>query len=189
MRRIVVEARRIGPEFGLLVEVAAVTGARVSQLAQIEVQDLHADGDATRLSIPVSHKGKGVKAVLRHTVPIGAALAARLRVAAAGRPATAPLLVKPSGDRWRKSDHHRPFARTVAAAEQDPAEVTIYALRHTGIVRQLLANVPIRIVATLHDTSVAMIERTYSRHIGDHSDAVALSAMLDIAEPAQYVET
>jgi integrase len=189
VRRIVVEARRIGPEFGLLVEVAAVTGARVSQLAQIEVQDLHADGDATRLSIPVSHKGKGVKAVLRHTVPIGAALAARLRVAAAGRPATAPLLVKPSGDRWRKSDHHRPFARTVAAAEQDPAEVTIYALRHTGIVRQLLANVPIRIVATLHDTSVAMIERTYSRHIGDHSDAVARSAMLDIAEPAQYVET
>jgi integrase len=189
VRLIVIEARRVGTEFGLLVEVAAVTGARVSQLAQIEVQDLHGSGDAARLSIPVSAKGKGVKAVLRHTVPIGAALAARLRVAAAGRPATAPLLLRPSGDRWRKSDHHRPFARAVAAAGQDPAEVTIYALRHTSIVRQLLANVPIRIVATLHDTSVAMIERTYSRHIGDHSDALARSAMLNIIEPAQDVVT
>jgi integrase len=153
------------------------------------VQDLHADGDAARLSIPVSAKGKGVKALLRHTVPIGAALAARLRAAAAGRPATAPLLLKSSGDSWRKSDHHRPFARAVAAAGQDAAEVTIYALRHTSIVRQLLANVPIRIVATLHDTSVAMIERTYSRHIGDHSDALARRAMLNITEPAQDVVT
>jgi integrase len=187
VRRIVLEARRVGPEFGLLVEVAAVTGARVSQLARIEVQDLHGDGDAARLSVPGSAKGKGDKAALRHTVPIGSALAARLRVAAAGRPATEPLLVKPSGDRWQKSDHHRPFARAVAAASEDPREVTIYALRHTSIVRQLLANVPIRIVATLHDTSVAMIERTYSRHIGDHSDALARRAMLDIAEMAQEV--
>ncbi len=70
----------------------------------------------------------------------------------------------------------------MAAAGQDPAEVTIYALRHTSVVRQLLANVPIRIVATLHDTSVAMIERTYSRHIGDHSDALARSAMLNIVD-------
>jgi hypothetical protein len=65
--------------------------------------------------------------------------------------------------------------------------VTIYALRHTSIVRQLLATVAVRVVASLHDTSIAMIERTYSRHIGDHSDALARGAMLDIAEPAQDV--
>jgi integrase len=189
VRKIVLEARRVGTEFGLLVEVAAVTGARVSQIARIEVQDLQGDGATARLSIPASAKGKGDKAALRHTVPIGAAIATRLRVAAADRSATAPLLLKPSGDAWRKSDHHRPFARAVAIAGQDPAEVTIYALRHTSIARQLLANVPIRIVATLHDTSVAMIERTYSRHIGDHSDALARSAMLNIIEPAQDVVT
>jgi hypothetical protein len=32
-----------------------------------------------------------------------------------------------------------------------------------------------------HDTSVVMIERTYSRHIGDHADALARVALLDIA--------
>jgi hypothetical protein len=59
--------------------------------------------------------------------------------------------------------------------------VTIYALRHSSIVRQLLAGVPVRVVAVNHDTSVVMIERTYSRHIGDYADALARVALLDIA--------
>ena len=41
----------------------------------------------------------------------------------------------------------------VAAAGLDPHEVTIYALRHSSIVRQLLAGVPVRVVAVNHDTS------------------------------------
>ena len=48
----------------------------------------------------------------------------------------------------------------------------MYALRHSSIVRQLLAGVPVRIVAAGHDTSVAMIERNYSRYITDHADAL-----------------
>ena len=32
-----------------------------------------------------------------------------------------------------------------------------------------------------HDTSDVMIERTYSRYIGDHADALARGAMLDMA--------
>lgn len=60
-----------------------------------------------------------------------------------------------------------------------PAEVTINALRHSSIVRQLLAGVPVRVVAVNHDTSVVMIERTYSRYIGDHADALARVALLD----------
>ena len=62
----------------------------------------------------------------------------------------------------------------------DPAEVTMYALRHSSIVRQLLAGVPVRIVAAGHDTSVAMIERNYSRYITDHADALVRGAMLDL---------
>ena len=59
--------------------------------------------------------------------------------------------------------------------------MTIYALRHSSIVRQLLANVPVRIVAVNHDTSIAMIERTYSRFIADHSDVLARKALLDVS--------
>jgi hypothetical protein len=91
-----------------------------------------------------------------------------------------PLFAKPTGERWSRSDHSRLFARLVHKAElvvDDGAVITISALRHSSIVRQLLANVPVRVVAALHDTSVAMIERTYSRYIADHTDAMARAAM------------
>jgi hypothetical protein len=62
--------------------------------------------------------------------------------------------------------------------------VTLYSLRHSSIVRALLAGVPIRVVAAQHDTSVPMLERTYSQHILDHSDTVARRALLDTAQLA-----
>jgi integrase len=158
IRWIIAEAQALSPEFGMFVEVAAVTGARVSQLSRLEVQDLQADRADTRLLMPTSRKGRGTKMSQRHPVPIPAGLALCLQAMATDRPATAPLLLKSSGDAWRKSDHSRLFRRVATAAHQDPAEVTIYALRHSNIVRQLLAGVPIRVVAVNHDTSVAMID-------------------------------
>ncbi len=175
---IIEEARAYGKEFGLLVEVAAVTGARVSQIYRLEVQDLQL-GDAPRLMMPASRKGKGVKKVMRRPVPIPSGLAVVLAATSEGQAPTAPLLVKPSGVPWRKSDHSRPFARITRRAGLDPKEVTLYALRHSSIVRQLLVGVPIRVVAVNHDTSVVMIERTYSRYISDHADALARAALLD----------
>ena len=64
------------------------------------------------------------------------------------------------------------------AAGQDPS-VTIYSLRHSSIVRMILANVPIRVVADHHDTSVAQIEKNYSALIGEHTDAIVRGALLD----------
>jgi hypothetical protein len=71
------------------------------------------------------------------------------------------------------------FRRVVLGAALDPNEVTLYALRHSSIVRDLLANVPVRIVATKHDTSIPMIERNYSKYIADHADVLSRRAMLD----------
>jgi len=183
IRTIIGKANEQSPEFGLLVEVAAVTGARISQLARIEVQDLQDNRADPRLMMPSSRKGRGEKKIARRPVPIPAGLAAKLRGAAKERAAAAPLLVKPSLSAWKKSDHSRPFARAAKAAGQDPAVLTIYALRHSSIVRQLIAGVPVRVVAVNHDTSVVMIERTYSRHIGDHADALARAALLDTTAP------
>ena len=123
----------------------------------------------------------GRKKISRRPVPISASLGVKLRHAAKGRAPDAPLLTKPSGDRWKKSDHARLFARVARSAGLSPDEVTIYALRHSSIVWQLLAGVPIRVVAVNHDTSVAMIERTYSRYIGDHADVLARRVLRDFA--------
>jgi integrase len=184
IRAVIRTAAAQSGEFGLLTETAAVTGARVGQLARLEVQDLQDHRSNPRLMVPSSKKGRGQKRIARRPVPITPDLAAKLRTAASGREPPAPLLLKPSGQPWKKSDHSRPFARAARAAGLDPAEVTIYALRHSSIVRQLLASVPVRVVAVNHDTSVVMIERTYSRHIGDHADALARKALLDLGAPA-----
>ena len=75
----------------------------------------------------------------------------------------------------------------VAKVGLDADTVTMYALRHSLIVRQLLANIPIRITASLHDTSVQMIESNYSKHIGEHSDDLCRRALLQDAPAADNV--
>ena len=120
-------------------------------------------------------------------MPITPALAAVLKQAAQGRAPDAPLLLRANGERWghgRRRHHRNDFRAVIEAAGLDPDVATLSALRHSSIVRQLLANVPIRIVATLHDTSVKMIERAYSRYIASHSDEIARRALLEIEQPS-----
>ena len=194
IRLIIAAAYRDSPEFGLLIEVAAVTGARVSQLANLETADLQGERSDPRLMMPTSRKGRGTKQIGRRPVPIPPPLATKLHDLTKGRPPSAPLLIKPNQNlrnnnaqpspapayrRWKKSDHSRLFSRAIEAAGLDPGKITMYALRHSNIVRQILAGVPLRVVAVNHDTSVGMLERTYSRYIGDHADALARVALLD----------
>jgi integrase len=142
VRRIVTEAYVESPEFGLLIEVAAVTGARISQLRRLCVRDLQTD--RLRLTMPTSGKGKSTGKLSHRPVPIPASLAERLR---STRPDDAPLLLRPGGKPWSRTDQTWPFRHVAARAGLDPAEVTLYALRHSSIVRQLLAGVPARVVA------------------------------------------
>jgi integrase len=174
VRTIISAAYEENAELGLLVEVAAVTGARPSQIARLDSADLQDGRIDPRLMMPRSRKGREKK-ITRRPVPIPASLAAKLHDSVSGQQLDAPLLSAPvkrrnpssKSSRWGRSDHSKLFARAVRAAGLDPSEVTLYALRHSNIVRQLLAGVPVRVVAVNHDTSVVMIERTYSRYIGD----------------------
>jgi len=112
--RLITEAYRDSPEFGLFVEVADATGARESQIARLNVEDLQADLADPRLMMPCSKKGKkGHTKLSHHPVPILVDLAKRLQALAAGRAPNAPLLTKPGGGRWRKSHHSRRFDRIV----------------------------------------------------------------------------
>src|SRR5262249_3675363 len=58
VRRIVATAYDHDRALGVMVEVATVTGARLSQLARLEVADLQADGPEPRLLMPLSAKGR-----------------------------------------------------------------------------------------------------------------------------------
>jgi integrase len=171
------------PAFGLFCEVGAVTGARVSQITALEVGDLQSNGEGPRLLMPSSRKGHAGKRIERKPVPIPSTLAARLRQAAGERDGSAPLLLRSDGKPWSATGHRHPFAHAVDCAGLDP-KVTFYALRHSAIVRQILAGTPLRVVAAACDTSTAQIERTYSAHISGHADAVLRKGLLDTARPA-----
>jgi len=174
-------------EFGRMVETAAVTGARLSQLGRLAVADVHIEGSTAWLMMPTSRKGQGEKVVQHYSLPIPVSLAAKLWSAAGGRPADQPLLLQADGKPWKSTDirYWQTFRNVVERAGLDPALVTMYALRHTDITRQLIANLPIRIVAAMHDTSVVQIEKTYAKYITSHSDAVYRRALLDLGPQAQ----
>jgi integrase len=179
IRQLVRAAREQSVEFGLLVETLALTGARVSQLARCQIRDLAGE----RLMVPSSAKGQNKRAS-RTPVPVPVALADRLRVGAQGRPQSDPLLVKPSGDAWAKSDHARPFKRAVESIGEDKETVSSYALRHSHITAQLLAGLPVQLVAKLHDTSASQIEKHYAATIASHTDELVRASMIEMDRPA-----
>jgi integrase len=164
VRDLVAEAYKRSYEFGLLVDLSAVTGVRYSQLYRAQVQDLQ----GSKLTVRPSRKGKPGKSAVPQVLEIGSGLADRIRAVAAGRPVTDPLLTRENGEPWRQNNHSDRFRRIVEAVGQDSSEVSIYALRHTHITRQLVAGHPIRLVATWHDTSSAEIEQRYARNISSY---------------------
>ena len=184
-------------DLGRLVVTLAATGARFSQIARMMVADVQAP--QMRLMIPVSRKGGG-----RKTPPMLAFASAtmfsprspRRRLAAKGtslflRPRWRQLsaITWEKIDRWpwnSSSELIRPWAAIVVKAGL-PAGTVPYALRHSSIVRGLRAGLPVRLVAALHDTSSAMIERHYAAFIVDAMDELAARAVVPLTTMAATV--
>ena len=173
-----------------IIVVLAATGARFSQVVRMRVGDVRRPQN--RLMVPVSRKGKGGKSGAT-AVPIGKDVLDALLPAVTGRRNAALLL-----ERWRHkqragsiewhrdgrgawqnaSEIARPWGSVRRRAGMP--EVIPYALRHSSIVRGIRANLPIRLVAALHDTSVQMIERHYGKWIVDGLDDLAARAVVPL---------
>ena len=176
-------------DFALLVILLAATGARFSQLRRMKVADVQLEH--SRILVPTSFKGKGRSPALIK-VCVGPDVAQVLRRAIVGRKKDEFLLQRwryrqVSAASWERvgraqwktaSEMTRAWNRVVDAVG---LEGTIpYALRHTSIVRGIRANLPIRLVAALHDTSVIMIERHYSRWITEGLEELAARAVVPL---------
>jgi integrase len=178
-----------------LVLVLAATGARFSQIAGMRVGDIHRDRENARLMVPSSHKGKGIKRATRYAVAIGDDVLSALAPAIPGRGKAEPLLerwrlrqtsvtewVKDRRGAWQSaSEMLRPW-RTIVKAAHLPDELVPYCLRHSSIVRGLRANLPVRLVASLHDTSTAMIEAHYGAYIIDAMSDASRLAVVPLAD-------
>lgn len=178
-----------GGDLFRFVLVLAATGARFSQVARIQVGDVQPENG--RLMVPSSRKGKGRKQSLV-PVPVGEDVLQALEPVTRGRAKHAPLLerwrsVQVPGGGWRpetrgpwlnSSELQKPW--DLIRAEAELPGVIPYALRHSAIVRGIRANLPIRLVAAIHDTSTAMIERHYSRWIASGLDELARAAIVPL---------
>ena len=169
--------------FGILIEVLAQTGARISQAARLKCDDLQADGPDPRVLVPTSYKGgRGQKEREHVPVPIPKSLAAQLNELRGDRPHDAPLLRKRDGSRWlgpTKVNTGIYFRIVAERAPFDPDVITSYALRHSSICRALVNGVPVSIVAKLHDTSSREIESHYAAYILDVAgDALSRKGLL-----------
>jgi integrase len=124
--------------------------------------------------MPSSRKGRGRKPS-RYPVPISKPLADKL---VSDRAPDQPLLTRPDGRRWQETDLGDYAHLFEKAVGRIGIEVTFYSLRHSAIVRSLLAGVPVRVVAASADTSIEMIERTYAAYIGHFADDMARRGLL-----------
>lgn len=174
-----------------LILVMAASGARFSQVTRLRVMDVQTVSG--RLMMPPSRKGRGGKARLI-SVPIGRDVLDALAPIVVGRSKSAPLLERwrytqqPGTIRWERSSRGpwqtpseivRPWGEI--RTKVGLPDVIPYALRHSSIVRGIRANLPTRLVAAIHDTSIAMIERHYARYIADGLDTLAAQAIIPLA--------
>ena len=180
-----------------LVLVLAATGARFSQVVRMTIADVQAV--QKRLMVPTSHKGRGQKAA-KIGVPVGEDVIDALRPTMAGRIGSATLLerwrhkqisptvwARTERGAWRYSTEFSGPWREIVKRAGLPADIVPYALRHSSIVRGLREMLPVRLVAALHDTSSAMIEKHYSAFIVSALDDLAAKAVVPLHTPSADV--
>lgn len=194
------EAENWGGDLYRLMVALASTGARFSQVVRIKRKDAfpqtRVDGVETtncKIMVPRSRKGRGgkIEPATKWTVTT-----TDFAVLTSG-PDTdpdGPLLqrwkneeVSPTvwqrGNRaawYHASELTRPWQQIVKRAGL-PKHTVPYAFRHSSIVQKLKAGVPVTIVAALHDTSPAMVQKHYAAFIVDASDDMIAAATVSVS--------
>jgi len=178
---------------GMLIEALHCTGNRMSQVIRLQVKDFFDHPTDPYVRMYSSRKGgktgqeRAEKAEVQFRLEITKRLAALFRWACKGRKPTDYILRRSDGGAWAVLENACGLAchqmrKIVKAAELTHANgnVTLYALRHTSIVRQLKAQpypVPVRLVAANHNTSVRMIEVHYSDDITEYACSLTRGAL------------
>jgi integrase len=162
-----------GEDYGDLLEVLAATGTRESQALKIWPHDIQETDKGPRLMIWCSSKGRE-RAPEQRAFPIPQRLAVMLRKRIIARGANRPVF-----DRiWNISEKFREALVQLGMDET----LTPYLLRHSSIIRQIRSGTAMRVIAFAHDTSVAMIEKTYARYLNDAADDLR-NGLLTETEP------
>lgn len=153
VRLLIAKAAGFDQSFANLIEAAYLTGARLGELVALDVRDF----DPKRALLVIQSGKTGAR-----VVSLSAESVVFFRRVAADREPEVALLPRADGERWGKSEQHRPFKRAAAAAGL-PASASFYALRHSHISRAIEAGMPLSLLAENCGTSLGMIQRNYAK--------------------------
>jgi integrase len=192
-----------GDLYRLMVALAS-TGARFSQAARINRKGAFRQRRVDRttgaemtdcvIMVPASRKGNGGK-IEPATKRIVTATDFDILTSRPDTDREGPLLqrwkneeISPTvwkrGDRagwYHASEITRPWHQIVERAGL-PKHTVPYAFRHSSIVRLLQARLSVTLVAALHNTSPAMIQKHYAAFIVDASDDIIAASAVSVSE-------
>jgi integrase len=155
------------PEFRRLVRAALETGCRYGELARLTVEDWNQNTGT--LAIRRSKAGKP-----RHVVLTEEGVGFFTDICA-GRAGGETMLVKKTGETWRKSNQREPTLRACGEANIVPA-IGFHGLRHTWASLAVMNGVPLMVVAkNLGHADTKMVEKHYG-HLSANYIAEAIRA-------------
>jgi integrase len=163
------EAKRLlnaaDPHFRPLIRAALETGARLSELTRLQVQDFHRDAGTIHVRKSKTDKG-------RHIVLTDQGVAF-FKQQCTGRPGSAVMFTTADGSPWRHQG--RPMTEASERARLSPP-VTFHALRHTWASLSLMGGVPLMVVSkNLGHADTRMVEKHYG-HLADTHTAKLIRA-------------
>lgn len=144
-----------------LIEAGFLTGARMGELAGLDVRHLDGAGRSLHLDGKTGQR----------TATLTEETAAFLQRLAKGKEPTDPLLPMADGTRWPRSGHHRAIKKALELAKL-PATASFYTLRHAHISRAIEAGMPLSLIAENCGTSLLMIQRNYAKVLARTRKAV-----------------
>jgi len=167
----VAEAQRLvnasPPAFRALVQATLQTGARVSELARLRVEDFNRD--AGTLTIRISKTGKPRHVVLTDE---GIELFTQFVMA---KPRDALILTNAAGNAWGTGHQKEPIKAACVAARIEPA-IGFHILRHTWASLAVMNGVvPMVVAKNLGHTDTRMVEKHYG-HLSPSYVADAIRA-------------
>ena len=180
------KARELDAAFADLLEATFHTGARPpGELAVMDVR--HFDARNAQITIPAGKTGPRVTTLTQEGVAFFKRLSQR-------KDPHDILLPRADGERWGKSEQHRPVKAALKAAKL-PLSASAYTIRHTYISRSIERGMPLNLIAENVGTSVRMIEQNYAKFIAQkrrdlvEKHAPVLRVIEGSKEPVQDIKS
>lgn len=154
--------------------LVATYGHRPESLVRMVCGDVQLAGQPPTISMPVKSGDR-----IRH--PLTAASVEVLRPLVAGRPAAAPLLLRPDGEPWKDGDALAIYWYHQVGEHVTPGRPGIYHLKRRAITRLLAAGMDPATIASITGHRTPSVILTYAR-TNEQRQAAAIAVLEKIGD-------